>query len=106
LRHHIFEERASDVALKQPVPILGEGRRHPDGSSMPSPTNQRNSKLYSSCSISMRSLRIEYSTCSNNARNKCSGGIDGRPVDAYRTSNRGDSPRRASSVMVRMARNG
>ena len=51
-------------------------------SSMPSPTNHRNSRLYSSCSISIRSLRTEYSTWSNSARSRCSGGIDGRPVVA------------------------
>src|SRR6267378_8252136 len=43
-------------------------------SSIAKPTNQRNSRLYSSCSISIRSLRTEYSTWSSSARNKCSGG--------------------------------
>src|SRR5438034_794010 len=52
-------------------------------SSIARPTNQRNSRLYSSCSISIRSLRTEYSTWSSSARNRCSGGIDGRPVFAY-----------------------
>ena len=48
-------------------------------SSIPKPTNQRNSKSYLIRSISCRSLRIAYSTCSSSARIKCSGGIDGRP---------------------------
>ena len=38
---------------------------------------------WSSCSISIRSLRTEYSTWSSNARNNFSGAIDGRPVLAY-----------------------
>jgi hypothetical protein len=50
--------------------------------------NQRNSRWYCSCSMSNRSLRMEQTTCSNSARNNCSGGIDGRPVDAYRGSNK------------------
>jgi hypothetical protein len=33
------------------------------GSSIFNPTNHRNSRLYSSFSISRRSLRTEYSTC-------------------------------------------
>ena len=57
------------------------------GSSIFKPTNQRNSRLSLSSSISSRSLRIVYSTCSNRARNNCSGGIDGRPVLAYRPAN-------------------
>src|SRR6516225_6604706 len=54
------------------VKVVGAHTR----SSMPRPTNQRNSRLYSSCSISIRSLRTEYSTWISNARNRCSGGID------------------------------
>ena len=45
------------------------------------PTNQRNMRLYSSCSISCRSERIEKNACSSNARSSFSGGIDGRPID-------------------------
>jgi len=104
LRHDVFKEGPRDITVKQPIPILGERRRHPH-SSMPIPTNQRNSKLYSSCSISIRSLRTEYSTC-RKARKRCSGGIDGRPVAAYIASKRGDSRGRASSVMLRIVRNG
>ena len=47
-------------------------------SSVSRPTNQRNDKLYSSCSINIRSLRIEYKTWSNSARNNCSGASGGR----------------------------
>ena len=36
-----------------------------------------------SCSISCRSLRIEYSICSTDARSSRSGGIDGRPIFEY-----------------------
>ncbi len=38
----------------------------------------------------MRSERIVYSTCSSNARNSFSGGIDGRPVCEYMPANSGD----------------
>ena len=48
-------------------------------SSMFRPTNHRNSRLYSNCSINIRSLRTVYNTCKSNARNNFSGGIDGRP---------------------------
>ena len=51
-------------------------------SPIPSPTNHRNNRLYWSCSISIRSLRTEYSTWSSSARRRCSGGIEGRPVVA------------------------
>jgi hypothetical protein len=51
------------------------------GSSMPSPTNQRNSRLKSSCSMSWRSERTEKNACSSEARSNFSGAIDGRPSD-------------------------
>jgi hypothetical protein len=35
--------------------------------------------LYSSCSISSRSLRIEYCNCNSSARSSFSGAIEGRP---------------------------
>src|SRR5262249_27643708 len=50
------------------------------GSSIFSPTNQRNSRLYSHCSINRRSLRTVYRTCKMSARRSFSGGIDGRPI--------------------------
>ena len=56
--------------------------------------------------ISNRSLRTVYSTWSINARNSCSGGIEGRPVFAYIRANRRDNDRNASSVSARTARNG
>jgi hypothetical protein len=59
LRDDILEERPRDVAVEQPVPILREGRGRPHRVVHPQPTNQRNSRLYSICSISIRSLRTE-----------------------------------------------
>ena len=56
--------------------------------------------------ISNRSLRIEYSICSNWPRNSFSGAIDGRPALAYIVSNRRDNRASTSSTMVRMARSG
>src|SRR5580700_11990770 len=70
------------------------------------PTNQRYSRLYSSCSISIRSLRIEYSICSNNARSNRSGGIDFRPSSSYSESKRPSSALNASSTIARIGRNG
>src|ERR1019366_9329245 len=45
-------------------------------SSISKPTNQRYSRLYSSCSINCRSERIEYSTISSSARSSRSGATD------------------------------
>jgi hypothetical protein len=73
---------------------------------IPSPTNQRNSRLYSSCSTSIRSERTEYNSCNSNARNSCSGGTDGRPSFEYSCSNRGPSSRIASSANARTRRKG
>jgi len=53
---------------------------------------------------SKRSLRIEYSLCSNCGRNSFSGGIDGRPALAYIVSNRRHNWVSTSSTMSRMAR--
>src|ERR1700722_17677566 len=75
-------------------------------SSIDSPTNQRYSRLYCICSISIRSLRIEYSICSSNARNSCSGGIDFRPSSSCSEWNRPSSAFNASSTMARMGRSG
>jgi TPP-dependent pyruvate/acetoin dehydrogenase alpha subunit len=49
------------------------------GSSTPSPTNQRNSRLYCICSISCRSERTEKRIWIRLARSNRSGAIDGRP---------------------------
>ena len=70
------------------------------------PTNQRNSKLYSNCSISSRSLRTLYSACNSSARNSLSGAIDGRPIHAYNASNLGDIRCNAASVITRTRRSG
>src|SRR5271165_4202945 len=64
-------------------------------SSIPSPTNHRNSRLKSICSISCRSLRIAYSTCNSRARSSCSGGIEGRPRRAYSASKCNDRSAKA-----------
>ena len=48
-------------------------------SSMPSPTNQRNIRLYCICSISCLSDRTENRIWIRLARNNRSGAIDGRP---------------------------
>ena len=70
------------------------------------PTNHRNSRLYSSCSISIRSLRTVYSTSSNKARSNFSGAIDGRPIFEYMAVNLRDNFARTRSVIWRIARNG
>jgi hypothetical protein len=49
------------------------------GSSMPSPTDQRNIRLSSICSIRCRSERTENRIWSKLARISRSGGIEGRP---------------------------
>jgi hypothetical protein len=78
----IFKEGPGDVALQQPISFLVKVVGAHTASSIARPTNRRNSRLYSSCSITIRSLRTEYSTWSRSARNRCSGGIEGRPVVA------------------------
>ena len=70
------------------------------------PTNHRNSRLYSNCSISIRSLRMVYSTCSNKARSNFSGGIDERPIVEYMCANFWDNFAKMWSVIWRMARKG
>jgi len=57
-------------------------------------------------SMSSRTLRIEYSICSNCARNNFSGAIDGRPTLAYIVSNRRDKRLSTSSTISRMVRSG
>src|SRR5215472_3094799 len=76
------------------------------GSSIFSPTNQRNSRLYSNCSINRRSLRTVYSTCKMSARRSFSGGIDGRPILEYICENARDNCFNTMSVISRMARSG
>jgi hypothetical protein len=61
------------------------------GSSIFNPTNHGNNRLYSSSSISRRSLRTEYSTCMMRARRSFSGGIDRRPIFDYIFENSRDS---------------
>jgi len=73
---------------------------------MLNPTNHRNSKSYSSRSISCRSLRTLYSACNSSARNNLSGGIDGRPKHAYNAANSGDIRCNAASVIARTRRSG
>jgi hypothetical protein len=70
------------------------------------PTNQRNNKLYSSCSTSIRSLRIEYRACNSSARNSRSGAIDGLPAFAYISSNRPLIDSSAASTIALTGRNG
>src|SRR5262249_32761137 len=53
------------------------------GSSMLKPTNQRKRRLYSSCSMSSRSLRTEQRTWRSSARSSFSRATDGRPVFRY-----------------------
>ncbi len=56
--------------------------------------------------MSIRSLRMEYSTWSSSALSRRSGGIDGRPVWEYSFSKSGHSRPRTSSTIVRIARSG
>jgi hypothetical protein len=76
------------------------------GSTMSIPRNQRNSRLYSSCSHNCRSLRTVYSAIKTIPFSKRSGGTEGRPVSAYIASNKGDISPRTSSAIPRMARSG
>ena len=57
-RQHRRQEACGDLAVQQPLAILREGRRVPYWSSMPSPTNQRNDRSKSRCSIICRSERM------------------------------------------------
>ena len=52
------------------------------GSSTPSPTNHRNSRLYCICSINCRSDRIVNKIWISTARKSRSGAIEGRPSAA------------------------
>jgi hypothetical protein len=70
------------------------------------PTNHRYSRLYSSCSISIRSLRIVYNTCSSRARRSFSGGMEGRPICEYMRANAFDNWTSTASVIARIGRNG
>jgi hypothetical protein len=106
LRDDILKEGPRDVALEQPVAILGERRGHLHSIVHAQADKTAKQRLYSSCSINIRSLRTEYSTWSSSARNRCSGGIDGRPVLAYIPSNRGDNRPKALSVIERIIRSG
>ena len=56
---HRRQELGRDLALKQPVTVGRERGRMPDRIVGPEPTNQRNSRLQSSCSINSRSERTE-----------------------------------------------
>ena len=71
--------------------------------------NQRNSRLYCVCSISWRSERIEYSTCSSMARSSFSGATLGRPPlmsSSYIWANRSPISARALLTIVRITRSG
>jgi hypothetical protein len=59
LRDDVFEKRAGDIAIKNRSRFLVKVVGVQISSSMSRPTNQRNSRLYCSCSISGRSLRTE-----------------------------------------------
>ena len=54
---HGLEKRGGDVAIEQAVTIFVNVVGDHTGSSIPRPTNQRNSRLKSSCSINCRSER-------------------------------------------------
>ena len=55
----VLQEAPRDRLIQQPVASLRERGRIPYRSSIVRPTNQRNSRLQSSCAISNRSLQIE-----------------------------------------------
>src|SRR5882762_6666147 len=56
---HSLEERLRDLLVQQALPILAINRVIPHRLVHSIPTNHRNSRLYCSCSISIRSLRTE-----------------------------------------------
>src|SRR5437763_7140394 len=85
------EELPGHIGFQQSIPILGETVTSQTGSSRLRPTNQRNNRLYSNCSINIRSLRTVYRTCNSNARSNFSGGIDRRPMSEYIFENNCDS---------------
>jgi hypothetical protein len=70
------DELAGNIAIEQPVAVLAE---HQTRSSAERPTNQRNSRLQSSCSMSYHSERTVLNACSRSARSNRSDRIDGRP---------------------------
>jgi hypothetical protein len=76
------------------------------GSSMPSPTNQRNSRLYCIWSISCRSERTENRICTSAARSSRSGAIEGRPSGAYSWPNSLSSAFSASLTIAASLRSG
>jgi hypothetical protein len=76
------------------------------GSIMSMSRNHRYKRLYAICSQSCRSLRTVYSAMSSCALSNRSGGIDGRPTDAYIASNVGDSFPNTSSASFLIARIG
>jgi hypothetical protein len=84
------QELLGHVGFQQAVAILRERGRVLHIVVQVQLTKQRNRMLQSISSISKRSLRIEYNICSNCARNSFSGGMDGRPAQAYIESNRRD----------------
>ena len=109
LLQHGLKQILGNLTLQQPVPILREHGHIPDAVihlKTHGPTNQRNSELYSSCSINIRSLRIEYRTWSSRARESCSGATQGQPVRDYNLRSFRSNRANARFVISRVARNG
>src|SRR5207237_10242395 len=76
--HNPLKERFGDVSFQHALPVLGKRAGIPHRVIHAQP----HKPAESSCSISSRSLRTEYSNCSNKARSSFSGAIDGRPARA------------------------
>src|SRR5712692_1834475 len=56
--HELLQEQPGHISRQQTLPALRERGGVQTRSSIPRPTNHRNRRLYSSCSISSRSLRM------------------------------------------------
>jgi hypothetical protein len=82
------------------------GRVEADGRVDDRPVVSRRVRNRRSATQNCRSLRTEYSAMRRVAFKSRSGGIDGRPVDAYIVSNTDDSFARASSESALMRRIG
>ena len=89
--HRLIEQTHDDVVREQSLAIPAERRVVPDRI-VHRRADKRNSMLQELCSISMRLLRIEYSTCRNNARISFSGAMLGLPPFASLSYVRANTP--------------
>ena len=106
LRDDVFKEGAGDVAFEQPIPILGEGRRRPHRvvHAEPDEPPKQQVVLQLLHQHPLTAHRIQHL---EQQRPQEMLGRDRRAAGrGIIASNRGDNRRRASSVIVRIVRNG